>query len=192
MTASTTFGYHAGEDRVWISCTAWPQRIWITRRMARGIVQLVATALEKAPPGAPDADSRPPAERAAADHDASLNRVQPGEPARALQMGREASDAPELASAVLCTQVDLRDDGVQAVLAFHTSAGQRQLLLSRVGLHRWLRGLHIVLGTTDWADWAPLPDWLTRSYLPPALGALLVVPPATGDGGDAPAPPPGA
>ena len=36
----------------------------------------------------------------------------------------------------------------------------------------------MVLRSADWADWPAAPDWLTRSYLPPALQSLLVVPPA--------------
>lgn len=34
-----TFGYNVSEDRIWISCAAWPQRVWITRRLARAMVQ---------------------------------------------------------------------------------------------------------------------------------------------------------
>ena len=46
MTVSTTFGYNQREDRVWISCDAWPQRVWITRRVLRGMMQAVIRVLE--------------------------------------------------------------------------------------------------------------------------------------------------
>ena len=176
MAVSTTFGYNVSEDRIWISCAAWPQRVWITRRLARAMVQAVVGVLESAE--APAADARPAAERAAAAHDASLNQPQPGEQGRALQMGREANDAPGLQGAVLCTRFSLMTLGTQTELVFDTPAGQRRLRLSRIGLHRWLHALHMVLRSADWADWPAAPDWLTRSYLPPALQSLLVVPPA--------------
>ena len=174
MAVSTTFGYHAGEDRLWISCGAWPQRVWLTRRMARILLQLTVGLLEAPASG----DARPAAERAAAEHDASLNQPQPGEQARALQMGREANDAPGLQGAVLCTRFSLMTLGTQTELVFDTPAGQRRLRLSRIGLHRWLHALHMVLRSAEWADWPAAPDWLTRSYLPPALQSLLVPPPA--------------
>ena len=69
-------------------------------------------------------------------------------------------------------------DPAQTELVFDTPAGQRRLRLSRIGLHRWLHALHMVLRSADWADWPAAPDWLTRSYLPPALQSLLVPPPA--------------
>ena len=178
MAVSTTFGYNVSEDRIWISCAAWPQRVWITRRLARAMVQAVVGVLESAAATSPAAAARPATERAAAAHDASLNQPQPGEKGRALQMGREAANAPALQTAVLCTQFALQPAGAHHDLVFHTPAGQRRLRLSGTGLHRWLHALHMVLQGTDWADWPAAPDWLTRSYLPPALQSLLVVPPA--------------
>ena len=192
MAVSTTFGYNVSEDRIWISCAAWPQRVWITRRLARAMVQAVVGVLESAE--APAADARPAAERAAAAHYVSLNQPQPGEQGRALQMGREAANAPALQHAVLCTQFALEAAGAQHDLVFHTPAGQRRLRLSGTGLHRWLHALHVVLRGTDWADWPAAPDWLTRSYLPPALQSLLTLPPGgrglddEADEGDAPRP----
>ena len=175
MAVSTTFGYNVSEDRIWISCAAWPQRVWITRRVARTILQAVVGVVETAASAEPDA--RPAVERAAAAHDASLNRPQPGEQGRALQMGREAANAPALQTAVLCAQFTLEPAGEHHDLVFHTPAGQRRLRLSSTGLHRWLHALQMVVRGTDWADWPVPPDWLTRSYLPPALQSLLQTPP---------------
>ena len=183
MAVSTTFGYNVSEDRIWISCAAWPQRVWITRRLARAMVQAVVGVLESAAATSPAAAARPATERAAAAHDASLNQPQPGEQGRALQMGREAANAPALQTAVLCTQFALQPAGAHHDLVFHTPAGQRRLRLSGTGLHRWLHALHMVVQGTDWADWPAPPDWLTRSYLPPALKSLLTLPPAGGGPG---------
>lgn len=188
MAVSTTFGYNVAEDRIWISCGAWPQRVWITRRLARGMVEAVVMALESAAATADEAlptDAQggpaPAAERAAAAHDASLNQRQPGEQGRALQMGREPADAPALQTAVLCTRFVLLPVDEQIELVFDTPAGQRRLRLSRTGLHRWLHALHMVLRGTGWDDWPQPPEWLTRSYLPPALQSLLQTPPAAPD-----------
>ncbi|NZA01101.1 hypothetical protein H0I39_03740 [Ottowia beijingensis] len=120
MAVSTTFGYNVSEDRIWISCAAWPQRVWITRRLARAMVQAVVGVLESAAATSPAAAARPATERAAAAHDASLNQPQPGEQGRALQMGREAANAPALQHAVLCAQFALEAPGAQHDLVFHT------------------------------------------------------------------------
>ncbi|QTD46513.1 hypothetical protein [Ottowia testudinis] len=180
MAVSTTFGYNAPEDRLWLACAAWPQRLWLTRRVVRAMLQAVVQSLESAAAAAPlpAGDTRPAAERAAAAHDASLNQPQPGEQVRALQMGREATDAPALQGAVLCTRFTLLTLGTQTELVFDTPAGQRRLRLSRIGLHRWLHALQLVLRSAGWTDWPAAPDWLTRSYLPPALRSLLTPPPA--------------
>lgn len=194
MTVSTTFGYSRAEDRIWISCSAWPQRVWLTRRIAQAALQAGVRVIESGPAATgPQADPLPPAERAAAAHDASLNRLRPGEPP-VLRTGREATDAPELERAVLCTRFMLLDTGSQAELVFSTRAGERRLRLGRTELHRWLHALQMVMAPTRWHEWAAPPDWLTRSYLPPALKALLVpMPPdeakprgATDDGAHAP------
>ena len=84
MAVSTTFGYNAAEDRIWLACAAWPERLWLTRRMVRAVLQAAVSALEADPPALPSgADARPAAERAAAEHEASLNQPQPGEQGRA-------------------------------------------------------------------------------------------------------------
>ena len=190
MPVSTTFGYSATEDRIWMSCAAWPQRIWLTRRVARAVLQAAVHVIETAPP---EGDARTPTERAAAEHDASLNRPQPGEHGQALRMGREATDARELSEATLCTQFSLiSTGGTQIDLVFRTAAGERRMHLSRTGLHRWLRALHLVMAPAHWHDWTAPPEWLTRSYLPPALQSLLDAPLPPDSGLDEDDAPPGA
>lgn len=183
MMVSTTFGYHAAEDRIWLSCTGWPHRLWLTRRLVHDLLVLAARTLEAAPPA--QADARPAAERVAAEHDDSLNRPRAGESAQPLRPGRESAGAPELATAELCLQVGMQCNAEQAELVFRTAGGERRLLLTRPGLHRWLHALHRLLTSARWHEWPPLSDWLTRSHLPPALQALLRVPPEAD--GNAPA-----
>lgn len=173
MAVYTTFGYNQREDRVWIDCAAWPQRIWLTRRMTGAIMQLAVGALESEHAASPVTPPGSVSERAAAEHDASINRPRPGDPARVLQTGREPSDDPALRSALLCTQFSLVAGDGQAEMVLVTAAGEHRLRLARLDLHRWLHGLQMVLKPTGWADWPALPEWLTRSYLPPALSSVL-------------------
>ena len=177
MSVTTTFGYSAAEDRLWVSCSAWNTRLWLTRRMVQSVVSSVAQVLETVaaqPAGEP---APPGAEGAAREHDASLNQPQPGESGRALTLGRDSEEgAAELAAAPLCTRFRVTGTVRNAELVFGTREGDRSVQLSRVGLHRW-------------HEWQAPPEWLTRSYLPPALQNLLTTAagPAAGD-----APPPAA
>lgn len=190
MSVTTTFGYSAAEDRLWVSCSAWNTRLWLTRRMAQSVVSSVAQVLETVaaqPAGEPAPRG---AEGAAREHDASLNQPQPGESGRALTLGRDSEEgAAELAAAPLCTRFRVTGTVRNAELVFGTREGDRSVQLSRVGLHRWLHALQMVLARTDWHEWQAPPEWLTRSYLPPALQNLLTTAagPAAGD-----APPPAA
>lgn len=179
MTVTTTFGYNAGEDRIWISCNAWPQRVWLTRRLTTQVLTEVAAALEQGASVA-EGDTRPVAERVAAEHDDSLNKPRQGEQGGLLHMGRESPRAQALAAAALCTQFTLRRGETHTDLLFVTTAGERRLHLTRVGLHRWLHALHLVVSGTAWSTWTPMPQWLTRSYLPPALKSLLAFEPPPG------------
>jgi len=190
MTVTTTFGYNPVEDRLWVSCSGWSNRLWLTRRMTQMMVALVARVLENSaplPPSLPGAQAVPPAERAAREHDASLNHPPPGEGTRALVLGRDTQTGPaELAAALLCTRFSATATAYGAELVYGASDGERKVQLSRTGLHRWLHALHIVLGRTGWPEWQALPEWLTRSYLPAALKKLLTA--ADSHGGHVPPP----
>ena len=195
MSVTTTFGYSATEDRLWMRCDGWPQRVWLTRRTARAMVQALVRLIETTPAPGDTAGAPSASERAAAEHDAALNRPRPSESGQALRMGRAAAaDTRELANAVLCRKFTLIHAGGHADLVFGTSAGEWRLRLTRAGLHRWLRGLQLALAPAQWSDWPAVPDWLTRSYLPPALQKLLdaPLPPASerdaDHGGDAASP----
>jgi hypothetical protein len=175
MTVSTTFGYNATEDRLWMRCDAWPRRLWITRRIALKVLQAVVQAIE----GWHDADGTPAdiAERAAAEHDAAINRPSSEEKSPALRMGSETADAAPLKDAVLCTRFSMTRHSDRADLTFGATEGEWRLQLSRTGLHRWVHALHMVINSTQWHEGITLASWLTRSYLPPALRALLDAPP---------------
>ena len=172
--ATTTFGYNPVEDRVWMACSMWQhERLWITRRCAQEVMQAVCRVLEQSAADALGADA--PA-RAAAEHDAAINR--PSVTGLSMQTGRDES--PQAASApnmqyVLCTSVRVSAGADEAGLSFQTPAGELTIAFDREGLHRWLRGMYMVLQHASW-NLPALPEWVTRSYLPPALRAILTQP----------------
>ena len=171
--ATTTFGYNPAEDRIWMSCSLWQgERLWITRHCAQNIRQAVCQVLEQSAPG--DAQSSP-GDRAAAEHDAAINR--PTVTGPAMQTGRDTSQAEGAPSFVylLCTSAMVSAGVQDASLSFQTRQGARDIAFDREGLHRWLRGLHMVLQHANWNLPTP-PEWVTRSYLPAALQAILTQP----------------
>lgn len=171
--ATTTFGYNPVEDRVWMSCSIWQEeRLWITRQCAQHIMQTVCEVLEQSALGDPAVDARA---RAASEHDAAINR--PTTTGLAMQTGRDThqADAGSLVQYLLCTSAVVSAGSQEASLVFRTPEGERSILFNREGLHRWLRGLYLVLQHTGWNLPQP-PEWVTRSYLPPALRAILTQP----------------
>lgn len=170
--ATTTFGYNPVEDRVWMACSLWQhERLWMTRRCAQEVTQAVCRVLEQSAAGAPEADAPT---RAAAEHDAAINRPSVSGPS--MQTGRDDGAQAAGAPAVhyrLCTAARVSADAQEAALSFQTPGGELAIVFDREGLHRWLRGMYMVLQHANW-NLPPLPDWVTRSYLPPALRALLI------------------
>ncbi len=171
--ATTTFGYNPVEDRVWMSCSIWQdERLWITRQCAQNIMQTVCEVLEQSAPGDPVVDAP---KRATFEHDAAINRPTTSGPA--MQTGRDThqADAAFPVHYLLCTSAMVSAGSEDASLVFRTPEGERSILFNREGLHRWLRGLYLVLRHANWNLPQP-PEWVTRSYLPPALRAILTQP----------------
>ena len=146
--------------------------------------------LEQSALGDPAVDARA---RAASEHDAAINR--PTTTGLAMQTGRDThqADAGSLVQYLLCTSAVVSAGSQEASLVFRTPEGERSILFNREGLHRWLRGLYLVLQHAGWNLPQP-PEWVTRSYLPPALRAILTQPAPdwTDDeegGGENPSPP---
>ena len=178
--SSTTFGYNAAEDRIWMSNSLWSERLWITRNSAQQILHLVGKVLEDSAKG----QEPHPGARAAREHDAAINRPQMRQ-GPALQMGRETAAASAQHAYVLIGGVTLTMAGPNADLSLHTPAGDRTMAFDREGLHRWLHAFYAVIKQTDWAL-SSLPPWITGSYLPPALRAIFEAPivDLTDDDGD--------
>ena len=156
-----------------MSCSIWQEeRLWITRQCAQHIMQTVCEVLEQSALGDPAVDA---CARAASEHDAAINR--PTTTGLAMQTGRDThqADAGSLVQYLLCTSAVVSAGSQEASLVFRTPEGERSILFNREGLHRWLRGLYLVLQHTGWNLPQP-PEWVTRSYLPPALRAIQTQP----------------
>lgn len=171
---STTFGYDKQEDRLWMSFDDGTPRLWLTRRLVAHLMGPVLGALESSAPGAEGgADA---STRVALEHELALGELQPGEERLPLKMGSEAARATADADYLLCLRIATRFDATHGVITFESADGQRQMAMGRVGLHRWLRGLYLVLAQADW-NLPPVPEWLRRSLLPDGLRALVDPPP---------------
>ena len=185
--SSTTFGYNAAEDRIWMSNSLWNERLWITRSSAQQMLRLVGKVLEDSAKG-----EGPHGARAAREHDAAINRPQMSQ-GPALQMGRETAATSAQHAYVLINGVTLTMAGPNADLSLHTPVGNRTMSFDREGLHRWLHAFYAVIKQTDWTL-SDLPQWITGSYLPPVLKAILEAPIIDLNDDDAddlpPAPPP--
>ena len=202
MTVSTTFGHDAQQDRIWLRCSAWTEPLWLTRRLTLATIDLLVQVLQAPPPsevtqGALDAAAAAATagvQRAAAQHGQALNRMAPGETLVPLSTGRERLPAAALQLAALATRCHVRRHGARFVLLFERAhAAPQSLSLGASGLHRWLHALHMMAAQAGWLAAHPVADWLTRSYLPPALASLLTPPAvgqAPGDPGDEAGPAP--
>lgn len=183
---TTTFGYHAVQDRVWMTLRGPAERLWLTRRMAVYLLGAMTQQLEKSTPGAQAGSDAPT--RARIEHEMAFNEApapdqsKPDAPPPApqsLKMGKETRAVTDQAQYFLCERIrtTMTPDG-QCVLTFEVgAAGQRSLRLSRSGLHRWLRALLMVARQAKWLDPLEVPDWLQQSLLPPAMQAMFKVPP---------------
>ena len=76
---TTTFGFDALQDRIWMRVHEQEQTIWFTRRLMGQFLGPVVEAFEQATPGAQG--GAPPAQRAAIEHDLSLHETPPGQAA---------------------------------------------------------------------------------------------------------------
>ncbi len=164
---TSTFGYNSKEDRIWVSNSAWKERIWITRRQVQDMLGTLARTLEQAATG--EGDSQELAGRA---HDAAINHAPAGTSGKPLQLGRDTAAQAAEADYLLCTgMLAIRGmDGVQVQL--QTPQGTRVIKFDVASMHRWAHALLLVIRQADW-DLPQVPAWLARSYLPPALQAIL-------------------
>lgn len=181
--SSTTFGYDTSEDRIWMSFDDGSPRLWLTRRLVSHLLSPMLGAFESAAPGGEG--GAPASVRVALEHELAMNELLPGEQSLPIRMGVASSAESQGIEHVLCVGLAATFDAGACSLRFNTADGERVLQMSRVAMHRWLRGLHLVMRHAEWG--LPAPPWLARSCLPDALrsrilgGAPLPPEPAQGE-----------
>lgn len=170
---TTTFGYDAAQDRIWVRSSEPVRTVWLTRRMVAHLLGPVLQAFEAAVPGVEG--GAPPATRAAIEHELALHETAPGQGAPVIRTGREAAQppSPDLHAQDLCTRILTTTGSRQVTLQLQTTGEPLVLQMGRRGMHLWLQGLVMVLRKADWNLPGPLPDWLRSGVLPPAVRALL-------------------
>lgn len=166
---SSTFGYDKREDRVWLSFDDGTPRLWFTRRLVSHLLGPMLGPFEAASPGGQGGAQA--STRVALEHELAMNELLPGERALPMKMGTESASESQNAEHELCTGLNASFDASQCHLRFSTVDGERSLQMGRVSMHRWLRGLHLVVQHAEWA--LPAPEWLTRSCLPEAVRSLV-------------------
>lgn len=187
---TTTFGYHPSQDRIWMTLGQPDERLWLTRRLAAYLLGAMSRQLEQSTPGAQAGADAPT--RARIEHEMAFNEPPspvsaPTAPAQqALRLGQETREVTDQATYFLCERIrtTVTPQG-QCELAFAIEDGsERNIRLSRSGLHRWLRALLMVVRQAQWLEALEPPQWLQQSLLPPSLQEMIRPQPGvTGDNG---------
>ena len=168
---TTTFGFDATQDRIWMRVHELDQTIWLTRRMVTVILGPLVQAFENATPGAQGGAAAPA--RAALEHGLALHESAPGDAVAQIRAGQVPPSLDSDPQQGLCTRINARASDQDMVMTFETASGPMGLKLSRKGMHLWLRGLVMVLKQAQWGMPQALPTWLDTGLLPPAIQALF-------------------
>lgn len=168
---TTTFGYHATQDRIWMRVHEQDTTVWFTRRMVRSILGPMLKLFEDSTPG--QQGGAAPRARASIEHQLSLHEAAPGQRPAQIRAGREQPGQESDPQRRLCTRITTQAAPQGVTLNFETGAGPLVLRLSRKGMHLWYRGLALVLPQTHWNLPEPLPEWLQEPMTPAAVRDLL-------------------
>ncbi|HEY9095763.1 MAG TPA: hypothetical protein VIN35_08475 [Hydrogenophaga sp.] len=168
---TTTFGFDAVQDRIWMRIHELDQTVWLTRRMVTVILGPLVQAFEAATPGVQGGAAAPA--RAALEHGLALHESAPGEPVAQIRAGQVPPSLDRDPQRGLCIRINAQASDQAMVMTFETVSGPVALKLSRKGMHLWLRGLALVLKQAQWGMPRTLPAWLDTGLLPPAIQALF-------------------
>lgn len=168
---TTTFGFDALQDRIWMRVHEQEQTVWFTRRLLNQFMGPVVNAFEQGTPGAQG--GAPPSQRAAIEHDLSLNETAPGQRPPQIRAGRVPPSPGADPQQGLCLRVTTRTSSHTVTMTFETPAGPMVLPLTRKGMHLWLKGLSMVLKQAQWGLPLTLPAWLNAGVMPPAVQGLI-------------------
>lgn len=168
---TTTFGFDALQDRIWMRVHELDQTVWLTRRMVVVILGPMVQAFENATPGQQGGAAAPA--RAALEHELALHETAPGQAAPQIRAGRVPPGEDSDPQFRLCTRINAQANNQSMTMTFDTASGPLKLQLSRKGMHLWLRGLAMVLKQAQWGMPQALPKWLDAGLMPPSIQALF-------------------
>jgi len=171
---TTTFGYNAAQDRIWMRVHDQDSTVWFTRRMVISIFGTVLPSFEASTPGEQGGAS--PRARASIEHDLSLHEAAPGQRPPQIRAGHESPGSQSDPQERLCQKISTQTSSLSVNMTFDTSSGPLVLRLSRKGTHLWFQGLAMVLRQARWNLPDALPDWLQAGVLPPAMQVLISKP----------------
>jgi hypothetical protein len=168
---TTTFGFSATQDRIWMRVHEQNAMVWLTRRMVANIVGPVLKAFEAATPG--EQGGATVATRGAIEHELSLHEVAPGQRPAQIRAGHVLPGEQSGAQERLCTRITTQTNSRSVVMTFDTETGPLVLRLSRKGTHLWFQGLVMVLRQARWDLPEHLPEWLGAGVLPASVQELV-------------------
>lgn len=174
---STTFGYDAGQDRVWLTFNDGLPRVWLTRRLLASLLGPGMRAMEASTPGGEGGASA--AIRADLEHDLAMNELLPGEERLPLRMDQHPPGAFDDVPGELCTSLTMNFSPQRCEIVMHCRDSTRKLSIERVALHRWLFAMVRVVQEAGW-NLQDMPVWLSRSLLPQAVRSLIEGPRVAG------------
>lgn len=179
---TTTFGYSAAQDRLWMRVHEQNSTVWLTRRMVINILGPMIKSFEAATPGQQGGAS--PRARASIEHDLSLHEAAPGQRVPLIRAGHESPGEQSDPQERLCHKITTQTTSQSVTMTFDTGGGPLVVRLSRKGMHLWFQGLAMVLKQARWDLPEALPEWLQGGVMPPAMQDLIRKPlPDNLDGG---------
>lgn len=168
---TTTFGFDAVQDRIWMRVHEGDLTVWLTRRMVTVILGPIVQAFENATPGEQGGSAAPA--RAALEHELSLHETAPGHAPPQIRAGRVPPSVDSDPQHRLCIRMHAQASNQAVSMTFETASGPLDVKLSRKGMHLWLRGLSMVLKQAQWSLPQALPEWLDAGLMPPSMQALI-------------------
>lgn len=168
---TTTFGYSAAQDRIWMRAHEPDVTVWLTRRMVISLLGPMLKAFEESTPGQQGGAAAQA--RVSIEHHLALHEAAPGQSPPQIRAGRELPGLAADPQEGLCLRVSSRLSEQGAALQFETGAGPLTLNLSRKGMHLWYRGLVMVIRQAQWNLPGAMPQWLQTAMTPPAVQALI-------------------
>lgn len=168
---SFSFAYDAKQDRIWLRLNDKDELVWLTRRLSVFLLTQAAERFAQSAGGGLDGLVKKD-QAVELEHELAVTEPDEGAVGTPVQIGSQSPPEEMRASGLLCERITLSSNTNGAQLQLLTGDEQRVINLSRAGFHRFLRALLLVANRVKW-DLPPVPQWLSRNYLPSALQGVV-------------------